>query len=67
MFSQSHPGSVPAYNISLFIEKGLAACRDVHWALCSKGWVEGGLQEADLEENFAAAVGTKCSCEQPAT
>lgn len=65
--NQSHRDSIPAYNISLFIKKGLAACRGVQWALCSKCWVQGGLQEPDLEENFAAAVDTKCSCEQQAT
>lgn len=65
--NQSPRGSIPAYNISLFIKKGLAAYRDVQWALCSRYWAQGGLQEPDLEENFAAAVDTKCGCEQQAT
>lgn len=67
VFSQLHRGPIPAYNVSLFRVKGIAAYRDVQWTLCSKCWVQGGLQEPDLEENFAAAVDTKCSCEQLAT
>lgn len=64
VFSQSHRGFIPTYNISLFKKKGLAAFRDVQGVFCRKCWVQGGLQEPGLEENFAAAVDTKCSCEQ---
>lgn len=64
VFSQSHRGFIPTYNISLFKKKGLAAFRDVQGVFCRKCWVQGGLQEPGLEEDFAAAVDTKCSCEQ---